>query len=81
MARFHPLVGNQIEPWLPYAAKGNTYHCPDGEAPDVLNQDVLVIGVGAPDGAAGVVLGLSEFACQVTVLLTGQAEQPLSPGM
>ena len=81
VARFHPLVGHQMEPWLPYAAKGNTYYCPDCEAPEVLNQDVLVIGIDAPDGAAGVALGLSEFAHQVTVLLTGQADQSLSPGL
>jgi len=74
VARHHPLVGGQMEPWLPYAAKGNTYYCPDCEAPEVLNQDVLVISVDTPDGAAGVALGISEFADRVAVLLTGQPE-------
>ncbi|MGY2896607.1 NAD(P)/FAD-dependent oxidoreductase [Deinococcus sp. UYEF24] len=76
VARHHPLVGGQYEPWLPYAAKGNTYYCPDCEAPELLGQDVLVIGVNSPVGAASVALTVSEFAAQVRVLLTGQSELP-----
>ncbi|MFB9991636.1 NAD(P)/FAD-dependent oxidoreductase [Deinococcus oregonensis] len=73
VARHHPRVGGHHAPWLAYAAKGNTYYCPDCEAPEIQGQHVLVIGVDAPDSAAGVALTLSEFAQSVTVLLTGEA--------
>ena len=76
MARHHPLVGGRHEPWLPYAAKGNTYYCPDCEAPELLGQEVLVVGVNAAVGAASVALSVSEFASRVQVLLTGQADLP-----
>ncbi|BDP43839.1 pyridine nucleotide-disulfide oxidoreductase (plasmid) [Deinococcus aetherius] len=74
VARHHPRVSGRFEPWLPYAAKGNTYYCPDCESPEVLGQDVLVIGVNSPVGAASVALTLSEFAREVRVLLTDSEE-------
>ena len=74
VARHHPLVGGDYQPWLKYAAKGNTYYCPDCESPELLGRDIVVIGVGDAAGAIGVSNPLLEFASRVRVLLTGGME-------
>lgn len=74
VARYHPLVDGDYQPWLKYAAKGNTYYCPDCESPEMLGRDILVIGVGSAAGAIGVSRPLMEFASRVRVLLTGDAQ-------
>ena len=77
VARHHPLVNGDYQPWLKYAAKGNTYYCPDCESPELLGRDIVVIGVGGASGAISVSRPLLEFASRVRVLLTGGTE--LSP--
>ena len=77
VARHHPLVNGDYQPWLKYAAKGNTYYCPDCESPEMLGRDIVVIGVGGASGAISVSKPLLEFASRVRVLLTGGTE--LSP--
>jgi|GEM_PF-912803 len=74
VARYHPLVGGEYEPWLKYAAKGNTYYCPDCEAPELLGLDIVVIGVGSANSALGAALPLLEFARRVRLLLTAGTE-------
>jgi thioredoxin reductase len=74
VARYHPLVNGEYEPWLKYAAKGNTYYCSDCEAPELLGRDIVVIGVGTANGALGAALPLLEFARSVRLLLTGGTE-------
>ncbi len=74
VARYHPLVNGKYEPWLKYAAKGNTYYCPDCEAPELLGQDIVVIGVGTANGALGAAIDLLEFAKRVRLLLIGSTE-------
>ena len=71
VARHHPLVAGEYEPWLKYAAKGNTYYCPDCEAPELLGKDIVVIGVGGASSAVAEALPLLEFAARVRLLLTG----------
>lgn len=74
VARHHPLVNGDYQPWLKYAAKGNTYYCPDCESPEMLGRDILVIGVGSAAAAISVSRPLLEFASRVRVLLTGGTE-------
>jgi thioredoxin reductase (NADPH) len=71
VARHHPLVNGDYAPWLKYAAKGNTYYCPDCEGPELLGKDIVVIGVGGANAAISVSKPLLEFARRVRVLLTG----------
>ncbi len=74
VARHHPLVSGDYQPWLKYAAKGNTYYCPDCESPEMLGRDILVVAVGSAAGAISVSRPLLEFASRVRVLLTGDAQ-------
>jgi thioredoxin reductase (NADPH) len=71
VARYHPLVGGQYEPFLKYAAKGNTYYCPDCESPELLGKHIVVIGVGGATSAVAESLPLLEFAASIRLLLTG----------
>ncbi|GGJ32807.1 NAD(P)/FAD-dependent oxidoreductase [Deinococcus roseus] len=74
VARHHPLVNGDFEPWFKYAAKGNTYYCPDCESPELLGQDVVVIEGRNPNGAVSQATYLAEFASRVRLLLTGPTE-------
>ena len=74
VARHHPLVNGRYEPWLKYAAKGNTYYCPDCESPELLGRDIVVIGVGGANSAVSTAGPLLEFAGRIRVLLTGGLE-------
>ncbi len=74
VARHHPLVNGEYEPWLKYAAKGNTYYCPDCEAPELTGKDLVVIGVGGANSAVAEAIPLVEFAARTRLLLTGGAE-------
>ncbi len=74
VARHHPLVNGDYQPWLKFAAKGNTYYCPDCESPELLNRDIVVIGVGGANSAISTTQPLLEFASRVRVLLTGGME-------
>jgi thioredoxin reductase (NADPH) len=71
VARLHPLVAGDYQPWLKFAAKGNTYYCPDCEGPELLNRDIVVIGVNGANSAIAVSQPLLEFASSIRVLLTG----------
>ena len=71
VARYHPLVNGDYEPWLKYAAKGNTYYCQDCEAPEVTGRDLVVIGVGGANSAVADAVPLLEFAARTRLLLTG----------
>jgi thioredoxin reductase (NADPH) len=70
VARHHPLVAGQYEPFLKYAAKGNTYYCPDCESPELLGKHIVVIAVGSANSAVAESLPLLEFAASVRLLLT-----------
>ncbi|GEM46092.1 NAD(P)/FAD-dependent oxidoreductase [Deinococcus cellulosilyticus] len=74
VARHHPLVNGDFEPWFKYAAKGNTYYCPDCESPELLGQDVVVIESHNPNGGVSQGSYLAEFASRVRLLLTGPTE-------
>lgn len=74
VARYHPLVGGDYEPFLKYAAKGNTYYCPDCESPELLGKNIVVIGVGGATSAVAEALPLLEFAASIRLLLTGGTE-------
>ena len=74
VARYHPLVDGQYEPFLKYAAKGNTYYCADCESPELLGKHIVVIGVGGANSAVAESLPLLEFAASVRLLLTGGTE-------
>jgi thioredoxin reductase (NADPH) len=74
VARYHPLVNGSYEPWLKFAAKGNTYYCPDCESPELLGRDIVVIGVGGANSAVSTAQPLLEFASRIRVLLTGGLE-------
>jgi thioredoxin reductase (NADPH) len=74
VARYHPLVDGDFEPWLKYAAKGNTYYCPDCEAPELTGRDLVVIGVGGANSAVSEAIPLMEFAARTRLLLTGGTE-------
>jgi thioredoxin reductase (NADPH) len=74
VARYHPLVDGHYEPFLKYAAKGNTHYCPDCEAPELLGKDLVVIGVGGANSAVAEALPLLEFARKTRLLLTGGTE-------
>jgi thioredoxin reductase (NADPH) len=74
VARYHPLVNGDYEPWLKFAAKGNTYYCPDCEAPELIGRDIVVIGVNGANSAIAVSQPLLEFASSIRVLLTGGME-------
>lgn len=74
VARHHPLVSGDFEPWLKYAAKGNTYYCTDCEAPELTGRDLVVIGVGGANSALADALPLMEFASRTRLLLTGGME-------
>jgi thioredoxin reductase (NADPH) len=71
VARMHPLVAGDYQPWLPYAAKGNTYYCPDCESPEMLHRDIVIIGVNGANSTIAVARPLLEFASRIRVLLTG----------
>lgn len=71
VARYHPLIGGQYEPFLKYAAKGNTYYCADCESPELLGKHIVVIGVGGANSAVAESLPLLEFAASIRLLLTG----------
>jgi thioredoxin reductase (NADPH) len=74
VARYHPLVAGQYEPFLKYAAKGNSYYCPDCESPELLGKHIVVIAVGSPNSAVAESLPLLEFAASVRLLLTEGTE-------
>ena len=74
VARHHPLVGGAYEPFLKYAAKGNTYYCPDCESPELLGKHIVVIGVGGASSAVAESLPLLEFAASIRLLLTSGTE-------
>ena len=74
VARHHPLVNGDFEPWFKYAAKGNTYYCPDCESPELLGQDVVIIEGKNPNGAVSQGTYLAEFASRVRLLLTGPTD-------
>jgi thioredoxin reductase (NADPH) len=74
VARHHPLVNGEYEPFLKYAAKGNTYYCPDCESPELLGKHVVVIGVGGATSAVAEALPLLEFAASIRLLLTNGTE-------
>ncbi len=77
VARYHPLVAGSYQPFLPYAAKGNTYYCPDCESPELLGKHIVVIGVGGANSAIAEALPLLEFAASIRLLLTaGQDFKP-----
>jgi thioredoxin reductase len=71
VARMHPLVAGEYEPWLKFAAKGNTYYCPDCEGPELLNRDIVIVAVNGANSAIAVAKPLLEFAARIRVLLTG----------
>lgn len=79
VARYHPTVDGDYRPCFKYAGKGNMYYCPDCEAPEVTDKDLVVIGTASADGAAGMALGLSTYAGSTRLLLT--AETALSDRM
>jgi thioredoxin reductase (NADPH) len=74
VARYHPLIAGEYEPFLKYAAKGNTYYCPDCESPELLGKDIVVIGVAGANSAVAEAAPLAEFAKSVRLLLTGGTE-------
>ena len=74
VARYHPLVAGDYEPWLKYAAKGNTFYCPDCESPELLGKNIVVIGVAGANSAVAEAAPLAEFASSVRLLLTGGTE-------
>ncbi len=74
VARYHPLVDGDYQPFLKYAAKGNTYYCPDCESPELLGKHIVVIGVGSATSAVAEALPLLEFASSIRLLLTGGTE-------
>jgi thioredoxin reductase (NADPH) len=74
VARHHPLVNGDFEPWLKYAAKGNTYYCPDCEAPELTGKNLVVIGVGGANSAVAEAIPLTEFAARTRLLLTGSMD-------
>ncbi len=74
VARYHPLIDGEYEPFLKYAAKGNTYYCPDCESPELLGKNIVVIGVAGANSAVSEAAPLAEFAKSVRLLLTGGTE-------
>ncbi len=74
VARYHPLIDGEYEPFLKYAAKGNTFYCPDCESPELLGKDIVVIGVAGANSAVSEAAPLAEFAKSVRLLLTGGTE-------
>jgi thioredoxin reductase (NADPH) len=74
VARYHPLVDGDYTPWLPYAAKGNSFYCPDCEAPELTGKDVVVIGVGGANSTVAEAMPLASFARSIRLLLTGGQE-------
>ncbi len=70
VARHHPLVGGEYEPFLKYAAKGNSYYCADCESPELLGKHIVVIAVGSANSAVAEALPLLEFAASIRLLLT-----------
>lgn len=74
VARYHPLIAGEFEPFLKYAAKGNTFYCPDCESPELLGKDIVVIGVAGANSAVSEAAPLAEFAKSVRLLLTGDTE-------
>ena len=74
VARYHPGVDGEHRPCFRFAGKGNLFYCPDCEAPQARDKDIVVIGVGPADWAAGMALGLSTYAKSVRVLLTEETD-------
>jgi thioredoxin reductase len=74
VARYHPTVDGDYRPCFKYAGKGNLYYCPDCEAPEIQDKSTIVIGVGPPDWASGMAVGLSRYTSRLQVLQTGDGE-------
>ncbi len=74
VARYHPLVNGEYEPFLKYATKGNSYYCPDCESPELLGKHIVVIAVGSANSAIAEALPLLEFAASIRLLLTAGTE-------
>lgn len=72
VARYHPTVDGDYRPCFKYAGKGNLFYCPDCEAPEIRGKKTIVIGVGGPNGAAGMAIGLSRYSADLSVLLTNR---------
>ncbi|MFQ5349992.1 MAG: NAD(P)/FAD-dependent oxidoreductase, partial [Thermoanaerobaculia bacterium] len=74
VARYHPTVDGDYRPCFKYAGKGNLYYCPDCEAPEIRGKSTLVIGVGPPDWASGMAVGLSRYTSDLRILQTAEGE-------
>jgi len=74
VARYHPTVDGDYRTCFKYAGKGNLYYCPDCEAPEIRGKKTIVIGVGPPDWAAGMAVGLSRYSQDLSILQTGDGE-------
>lgn len=74
VARYHPTVDGEYRPCFKYAGKGNLFYCPDCEAPEITGMSTIVIGVGPPDWASGMAVGLSRYASEISVLQTAEGE-------
>lgn len=74
IARHHPLIDGDYRNWLPFAGKGNTFYCPDCEAPELLGKHVVVIESVKLKAALSTAKRISEFAATVRILLTDGAE-------
>ena len=74
VARYHPTVDGDYKPCFKYAGKGNLYYCPDCEAPEIVDKDTVVIGVGPANWAAAMALGLSRYTQRLRVVLTADRE-------
>ncbi|GEM46110.1 NAD(P)/FAD-dependent oxidoreductase [Deinococcus cellulosilyticus] len=74
ITRHHPLIDGDYRTWLPYAGKGNTFYCPDCEAPALLGKHVVVIESVKLKAALSTAKRIMEFAATVRVLLTDGAD-------
>ena len=74
VARYHPTVDGNFRTCFHYAGKGNLYYCPDCEAPEITGKSTIVIGVGPPDWASGMAVGLSRYTSDLRVLQTVEGE-------
>lgn len=74
IARHHPLIDGDHRNWLPFAGKGNTFYCPDCEAPALLGKHVVVIESVKLRAAIATAKRIMEFAATVRILLTDGAD-------
>ncbi len=77
-ARKHPKVSGMWRKWLPIANIGNgAYYCPDCEAPQCKDKDVIVVNTGTVGSALHVANSLTRFTDKIRILMTEDAYMPI----